>query len=161
MNGIQIFGNNEYYPEWIEFVESQGIEVGEEGQYDGVLTDFMGAVDACERIVLRLDDERREQREELRKHGRRDAESEQWIEERYPSLFDLTGIRRKLGKETRPECRTHLFDELYDLVNDGYLFIPIALFNACREHLEPDVRHPDRILAYRLKEGCSIPVHAG
>ena len=26
INGNQIFGNNEWHPEWIEFVKSQGIE---------------------------------------------------------------------------------------------------------------------------------------
>ena len=43
INGTQIFGNNEYYPEWIEFIRKQGIEVDEEGGYDG--TDNQKAID--------------------------------------------------------------------------------------------------------------------
>jgi hypothetical protein len=31
VEGFQIFGNNEYYKEWIEFISSEGIEVDEEG----------------------------------------------------------------------------------------------------------------------------------
>ena len=33
VNGMQIFGNNETYPEWDEFIRSQGIAIGEDGDY--------------------------------------------------------------------------------------------------------------------------------
>ena len=29
VNDTQIFGNNECYPEWINYIKSKGIEVGE------------------------------------------------------------------------------------------------------------------------------------
>lgn len=44
VNGVQIFGNNEIYPEWIEFVISQGIEIKEDGIYRGETTDLQGRI---------------------------------------------------------------------------------------------------------------------
>ena len=44
VNGVQIFGNNESYPEWEEFIRSQGIEIGEEGNYEGGDNRFYGDV---------------------------------------------------------------------------------------------------------------------
>ena len=31
VNGVQIFGNNEYYKEWTDFLKSKGIEIDEDG----------------------------------------------------------------------------------------------------------------------------------
>lgn len=31
VNDTQLFGNNESYPEWDDYVKSQGIEIGPEG----------------------------------------------------------------------------------------------------------------------------------
>lgn len=55
-----MFGNDEYYPEWIEYIESKGIVIGQEGDYEGELDDFMEALDVIESIVIRLETERRE-----------------------------------------------------------------------------------------------------
>ena len=60
INDIQVFGNNEYYPEWIEYLEKQGIEIGVDGDYEGEITNFMEALDVVESIVVRLESERRE-----------------------------------------------------------------------------------------------------
>lgn len=55
---VQIFGNNEYYPEWIDFIQSQGIEVDNEGNYSGEIHDFMGMLTTIETIVLNIEEER-------------------------------------------------------------------------------------------------------
>ena len=34
VNDVQVFGNDEYYSEWIEFIKAQGIDVNEEGYVD-------------------------------------------------------------------------------------------------------------------------------
>ena len=162
VNGVQIFGNNEYYPEWLDFIRSKGIEVGEEGQYNGAITDFMGAMDVCERIVLRIDDERAAARAELeRRIERNDAEVDDWIRRQATSLFDLSEIRRKIDKGPVNGYRTHLLDELCGLVDNGYLFIPMMLLRACQRDLELDLSHPSRIRAYRLKPKRVMHVHAG
>ena len=62
INNTQVFGNSECYPEWIKYVESKGITVGEEGDYEGELDDFMEALDVVESIVMRLESERRERK---------------------------------------------------------------------------------------------------
>lgn len=62
INNTQVFGNNECYPEWIKYVESKGITVGEDGDYEGELDDFMEALDVVESIVMRLESERRERK---------------------------------------------------------------------------------------------------
>ena len=41
VNGVQIFGNNEYYEEWAEFLKSKGIEIDEDGCYDGEIDDVL------------------------------------------------------------------------------------------------------------------------
>ena len=41
VNNIQIFGNDESFKEWFLFLESQGIEIDEEGHYDGYISDLL------------------------------------------------------------------------------------------------------------------------
>jgi hypothetical protein len=51
VNGFQIFGNNDCYQEWIDFIKSQGITVDEENNYKGDIRDFMGALVCIENIT--------------------------------------------------------------------------------------------------------------
>lgn len=60
VNGVQVFGNNEYYDEWIDFIKSCGIQVDEDGAYEGDITDFMGALVVVEKITLQLNQKRDE-----------------------------------------------------------------------------------------------------
>lgn len=39
-NGKQIFGNNEWYDEWGEYLISKGIKISDEGLYKGELDDL-------------------------------------------------------------------------------------------------------------------------
>lgn len=51
VNGIQIFGNNDYFDPWIDFIKSQGIEVDSEYNYHGYIThDIDEALKIIERI---------------------------------------------------------------------------------------------------------------
>ena len=56
----QVFGNHEHYPEWIEFIKSQGITVSDDGEYDGYITDIMGMISVAEKIVMNMERGRRE-----------------------------------------------------------------------------------------------------
>lgn len=162
VNGVQLFGNNESYPQWLDFIKSCGIAVGEEGQYDGEIADFMAAMDVCERIVLSIETERDETRQKLSQScRRRDAETEAWLDRHARSLFDLSEIKQEVMDGQGKALATRLFDALYDLTETGYLFIPMALFRACRNDLELDLGNPNRFRAYRLKPGRVIRVHAG
>ena len=39
VNGTQIFGNNEWYGEWGEYLISKGIKISDEGLYDEITKD--------------------------------------------------------------------------------------------------------------------------
>lgn len=163
VNGVQIFGNNECHPEWLDFVRSQGVAVDAENCYDGVIRDVMGAIEACERVVLRIDDERRATRESLLTTATNVAARER-IERRHPDVFDLREMRRVVDRANdpgEPPMAPRLLDELLSVVEDGYLFIPLALLRACEPDVVRDDGHPTRLNAYRVRDGHEIAVHGG
>ena len=90
INNTQVFGNNECYPEWIKYVESKGITVGEEGDYEGEIDDFMEALDVVELIVIRLESERRE----------RKKKGEKFCSQ---SIFDLGDIYNEVVEDPEEE----------------------------------------------------------
>lgn len=171
VNDVQIFGNNEEYPEWLEFIRSQGIEIDEEGCYDGDITDFYGAVTAAEKIVRRVMDHRKAgwdaKKAQIESVLSRDPEN-QWALERKANLtrsyFDFSGFEKYIyGDHTYRET---ILDVLFQIVNESYAFYPYVLYLACQDQLElKDVMsEPDgnvRIRNYAFKPGMSAHVHAG
>lgn len=151
INGTQIFGNHERYPEWIEFIKSQGIEVNENGEYKGVITDFMGALAVVEQITLRLEKERTLARE-------------RGLTYRTKSIFDWSHVPVDIEHEDKEDkFHTSLFDKLTDIINNGYAFLPIALYRACEDKLESVTPftvngHYD---CYKVKDGEAIEVQGG
>ena len=144
INGTQVFGNGEYYPEWIKYLKSKGITIGEDDEYDGEIDDFMEALDVVESIVIRLEAERRERK----KNG----------EEFYSlSLFDLGSIYDAVV--ANPTRESILDKEFYYLKN-GYMFMPYAFFKACESILEyKGLSLKGKV--FKLKDGCKIKVNAG
>ena len=144
INGTQVFGNDEYYPEWIKYLKSKGITIGEDDEYDGEIDDFMEALDVVESIVIRLEAERRERK----KNG----------EEFFSlSLFDLGSIYDAVV--ANPTQESILDKELYYLKN-GYMFMPYAFFKACESILEyKGLSLKGKV--FKLKDGCKIKVSAG
>lgn len=63
VNGKQIFGNNEWYDEWGEYLISKGIKISDEGLYKGELDDFMEALEVIEKITMNIEAKRRERKE--------------------------------------------------------------------------------------------------
>ena len=151
VNGCQLFDNNDYYAKWLEFVKSQGIKISQERCYEGEITDFMGAMAVIEDIVLDMDDGILAYRDKFPKDAGR-----------HPSLFDLRGIRRTIdaakGRDRLP--RPMLFDELYDHVTCGYLFLPLMFYDACKDDLRLDVHDDTRFRSYVLKPGKTMHVEA-
>lgn len=154
INGVQIFGDDACYGEWMEFLKSQGIEVDEDNCYDGYITDFMGAMEVMESIVERLYKEREDLRE-------RTPDTEK------KNLFDFTGIPSKLeGQKHRadlkPQYRLSLFDQLSEVMQNAYAFQPYAFYMACRDQLEPDYNFtvPGHLKCFKLKYGNRIHVKA-
>lgn len=154
VNDRQIFGNNESYDKWTDFIAKQGIEINEEGCYDGYITDFMGALEVCEQIALDIQSEREQLMKKIKPHT--DSQARPIIR----SLYDLSYIPDNLTEDKY--IRNGLFDELYELIHNGYLFIPMALYLACRDELQPSETHiGKRWRSYELKPGGRIHVHAG
>ena len=163
VNGVQIFGNDDHYPEWIGFVRSQGLAVDGDDCYRGEITDVMGAIEACESIVMRIEDERRAERERLAVEKDEDPEIQQLLEARATSQFDLTEIYARVLAQKDAKYGLSLFDRLLNVTRNGYMFVPYALYRACGEHVEFDdgARMRKRLNVLRLKPGHTIPVWAG
>ena len=52
IDGVQIFGNNDYYPEWEDFLEKNGVKVDkDDGFYEGYITDVKGMFETIDTIV--------------------------------------------------------------------------------------------------------------
>lgn len=155
INNTQVFGNNEYYPEWEEFIKSQGIEVNEDGCYDGEITDFMGALMTIEKIVMRLEKEFQE-RKDLRNRLNGKHKPIQ-------SLFDFSNIVEELEEQDENvKFGKSLFDKLLHYTQNGYAFMPYAFYMACEDKLErADKRIKGHFHCYKLKDGETINVSAG
>jgi hypothetical protein len=157
----QVFGNNEYYPEWLEFIKSQGIEVDDDGCYEGEIHDFMGALVTIENIVMRLYKETEDRRERLGgKIGNK----------KIYGFFDMTHIADTIAMNNQVdengkrlfECGDSLFDELCGVINNSYAFMPYAFFVSCEDKLEPvdSFTTKDHFYCYKLKDGETISVKA-
>lgn len=162
VNNFQIFGNNEYYPEWIEFIKSQGIEVGEDGDYDGEIKDVMKAIETIENIVLRLEKEFREEvidKEDNRYLVARDSSGKK---KSYKSLFDFSNIYDKTIEYQNKPYGVSLVDQLLNIQQNAYAFMPLTFIEACKDCITSKLskdRH--RTWEYHLIEGKTIHVHAG
>lgn len=138
INDQQIFGNNECYSKWIEYIKSKGIEVDEDGCYDGYLDNFLEVSDIIEQIVFDIEDSFRE---------------------RQKSIFDLSfmydNVKNNLDTNSLLEEQILFFDA-------AYLTIPYNFYLACKKDLVfGDREIPKHFISWELKNGCRIHVHAG
>ena len=133
-------------PEWINYIKSKGIEVGEDNNYTGELDDFMEALDVIESIVMRLETERRENK----KNG---------LSFHLESIFDLGEIYNAVSAGPDDES---LLDKEIEYVKNAYMFMPYAFLKACEDIVEYtglsfEGKHTRM---YKLKDGCKIKVTA-
>lgn len=159
VNDVQIFGNNEYYPEWIEFIKSQGIEVNDDGCYDGEITDVMGALKTIEKIVMQLEKEHREEKVDKWEDNYITSENG----ELYKSLFNFSYIYDKVVDSEGKRYSNYLTDLLIEIKNNSYVFMPLAFLQACGENIKKGhiSRTDGRLYTYSLIDGKKIKVHAG
>lgn len=168
INDCQIFGNNESYFEWDEYIKSLGIEIDGDGCYEGEITDFMEMLLVIEKITLRLEKERIETKEkieaEIKKENLNEYESNFLRKNafRTKSIFDMRHIYEDLVNQDDDKFSFSLFDKLCDYVHNGYMFMPYAAYLACQDIIEPDkpFRIPNHFNFYKLKEGKTITVSA-
>jgi hypothetical protein len=157
----QVFGNNECYREWLEFIKSQGIKVDYDQCYEGEIHDFMGALVTIETIVMRLYKEAEARRERF---GGKIGNKKMY------GLFDLTHMVDTIAMNNQVdengnrvfEYGDSLFDELLDAINCSYAFMPYAFFVACKDKLEAvdSYSTKDHFCCYKLKDGETIHVNA-
>lgn len=148
INGKQLFGNNEWYEEWGEYLISKGIEIDDEGLYEGELDNFMEALEVIEKITMNIEAERRERK----KAGKNFFNQ---------SIFDNGDIYDSLVNDD--EHYESLFNKEIEIIKHGYMFLPIQFFKACEDMLEYagiDLKG-NRTYTYKLKDGCKIKVTAG
>lgn len=155
VNGVQIFGNNECYSEWIDFIKSNGIEVDEDGCYEGDINDFMGALVVVEKIVLRLN----------KKHDELEREWNGKLGiQKIHRYFDFTYIPEKFSDVENPvdELDNSLFDALKDMVESSYALLPYTFYQACADLLQRDHIYttPGHFHCYKLRDGKTIHVKA-
>lgn len=136
VNDVPIFGNNQFYKEWNEFLQRNGILPDDDGLYDGYITDFSGALETIEKIVMNIES----------------------VNESYgfPSLFDITMVKRNIITGEK------LLDEIFDIINQHNLFLPYKFYLSCKSMLdEEDVLNWDgqRYHRFHLKKGCKIHVY--
>lgn len=154
VNNVQIFGDDACYPEWIDFIKSQGIAVDDENHYDGDITDFMAAVEVIESILKRLHKEREELRVQMPNTTKK-------------CLFDLSYIPNKVeaqekNEKLKPKYYLSLLDLLMQATEQAYCFFPYHFYMACNEVLEPDkpFARPGHFRCWKLKDGMKIHVRA-
>lgn len=175
VNGVQIFGNNEIFPEWLEFIKSQGIEIDEECCYDGKITDFMGALQCLETIVMKLEKKQQDEIAELKKkeQNNKDPNRQEYFNEvlhnpnsRFykTSLFDWRNIYTEtlIAMESKDDFELSLFDQLLEIIQNSSIFLPYNFYLACKDVLQRDKMNTieKHFFCYKIKDGESIHIRA-
>lgn len=147
VNDVQIFGNNVIYPKWIDFIKNNGIEVSEEGSYEGHITDFMDAQVIVEDIVNDLVCERQKRIDaglcKTQIYNAEEAYKDYLASKDDNVRFGLLGLQK-------------------EFLQNAYFYIPYSFYTACSDDIEPATAPiAGRLDAYVLKPGKRIYVRAG
>lgn len=100
----------EFMDRWVEFIKSQGIEVDEDGRYDGYFWDFMGALEILEDMTM--------------------YKEKQIQKKCNQSLFDWSEISYEIENG-----ESSLLDETLDIIENGVMFVPYEFYRACENKL--------------------------
>lgn len=143
INGNQLFGNNEFYDEWTDFIKSQGIKIDDDGNYKGEITDFMSALSVIENITMRLHQER-------------------ICNQNTKSLFDFSYVPDTVEKDKEDEYGQSLLDAEIELVSNAYAFLPYQFYTFCKDQLDKEhlFTTPGHVYSFKLKPGETIKVEA-
>ncbi len=152
IDGHQVFGNNESYALWDDFVASQGITIDEDDNYDGYTTDVEGLFKVIDKIT----------RENIADRHRKVLAGEKKIgdECKIRELADFTDSI--FLKDDTPLLE---FDEY--IVKNAYIFLPLQVKNILKDKLvKADDRYKDDVVdwsftSYKLKDGEKIHLSAG
>ena len=151
INEVQIFGNNDYFNELADFLKSKGIDIDEDGCYDGEIDDVMGMFETIDKITKRLIKEQHEKVEkrvtDLRGNPTKelaDLSNSMWLSDNTPVL---------------------MFNQ--QIIENAYCFLPYQVYKAVEDIIEqvPSRYEKDDVdwafCTYKIKDGEKIHVYAG
>ncbi len=151
INDTQIFGNNEGYDEWFDFIQSKGIRIDEDGIYDGYIDDLQGMFDVIDKITQNLINKRHEEVLKGKKN---------WDGKPYTELTDLS-------ESMWLASNTPLLMYNMQMINHAYCFIPYQVYKAVEDIVElsdePYISKDGKewyCCTYKLKAGKKIHVQA-
>lgn len=150
INGVQIFGNNDYYQEWIDFIRSEGIKDDEDGLYDGYIENLRGMFNVIDTITRGLINNR---------HKQVVAGELTWEGKPYRELTDLS-------ESVWLNDKTPLLMYNMQMIENAYCFLPYQLFKAVEDIIEQcEYDEPQAVKLghryYKLKDGTKIHIYAG
>ena len=154
INNFQVFGNNEYYQEWIDFLKSENIEIDEEGSYDGYIDNLQGMFNTIDKITRRLINERHDEIVNVKRNNK-------WGGKPYPHR-ELTDLSDPLW--LNDETPILMWNK--QMIENAYCFLPYQVFEAVKDIIEisEEVYKDGTITwdmcSYKLKDGKKIHVHA-
>ena len=112
VEGTQIFGNNECYKKWINFIVKEGIKVDEDECYDGYISDIQGAVEVIEEIILDMAKQRNDMK--------------------LSNIFDFTYIyNEEVEARNNNDYSMDLTYRLKYIMDNGYIFMSNNFIEAC------------------------------
>ena len=82
------------------------------------------------------------------------------------SLFDFRSTYdnyiKRITNYPDDDCNSSITDDLMEIIDNAYIFIPIAFINACDDSIEraPTWSTKNHLYCYKLKEGAKIHVSA-
>jgi hypothetical protein len=151
---VQVFGNNESYPEWFAFIRSQGIDIDEDGCYEGDVHDVMGMFAAIDKITRQLVQERdaliAEEKTLIARSGHAHQETP-----RRPSPTDFSSWVRN----DEPILATNM-----RIIDKSCLFAPYRAYLAIKDELRParQTYHANGLrwdlCSYEPKDGDSVRI---
>lgn len=164
LDDYQIFGNNEEYEEWDDFIRSQGIEIDEEGCYDGEITDVMGIFVTINKIIRRL------QKEFHKEVVHQSPKEVEYYKKEGKTRFIRHEITDLSGSMYLTEDTPWLEFNI-EIIQNSYCFLPYQVFQAIKPKIEKvhfDSHKDYKIdgvdwwyCYYQIKPGRTIHVHAG
>lgn len=150
IDGTQIFGNNDWYEEWADFLRSHDIEIDEDGCYEGEIDDVMGMFEVIDRITKKIIRERHEKVLRGEKN---------WRNEPYKEMTDLSD-------SIYLDDTTPILTFNQQMIENAYCFLPYQVYLAVKDKITPNRKcyksgETDWFLCtYELKDGEKIKVSA-
>ncbi len=137
VNGVQIFGNNDSYDEWFEFLRKEGVKIGSDGEYDGYITDVDGALEVVCGIAFK-------------ECGGFEIGNPM----DFSRTIDAFKIRETKGKTLVGFCEY--------IMDNAYVFLPVQFLKAISDEVEKKYMfEEERLIHVALKDGKKIHVRAG